>query len=408
MKKELLQNYAKLLAKTGLNVQEGQKVFVQAALDQPDFVTMVVEECYKAGASEVYVEWSHQPVEKLSSKYRTFESLSQMSPWVKAKWEFKAQNYACRLWIESEDPDGMNGVDQEKMSKVRQALYPQVKPYRLALENKHQWCIAAVPGKAWAKKVFPALSEDEAMEKMWEVILKASRADGDDPVQAWAQHNANLSARCVYLNNLGLKYLEYKSENGTDLTVELLEDGIFAGGNEKTLQGGVFNPNIPTEEVFTSPKAGAAEGIVYSSKPLSYMGELIENFSLRFENGKVVEAKAEKGEELLKKMVSMDDGAGKLGECALIPYESPINQTGVLFYNTLFDENASCHFAVGHGFNECLKGFENYTDEECKARGINDSMIHVDFMIGTRDMSIVGVTKDGKRVPIFENGTWAF
>ena len=408
MKKELLQNYAKLLAKTGLNIQEGQTVFVQAALDQPDFVTMVVEECYKAGASEVYVEWSHQPVEKLSSNFRTFDSLSQMKPWVKAKWEYKAQNYACRLWIESEDPDGMNGVDQEKMSKVRQALYPQVKPYRLALENKHQWCIAAVPGKAWAKKVFPALSEDEAMEKMWEVILKASRADGDDPVQAWAQHNENLSARCAYLNDLGLKYLEYKSENGTDLTVELLEDGIFAGGNEKTLQGGVFNPNIPTEEGFTSPKAGAAEGIVYSSKPLSYMGELIENFSLRFENGKVVEAKAEKGEALLKKMVSMDDGAGKLGECALIPYESPINQTGVLFYNTLFDENASCHFAVGHGFNECLKGFENYTDEECKARGINDSMIHVDFMIGTRDMSIIGITKDGKRVPIFQNGTWAF
>ena len=336
------------------------------------------------------------------------ESLSQLSPWNKAKWEFKAQNYSCRLWIESEDPDGMNGVDQEKMSKVRQALYPQVKPYRVALENKHQWCIAAVPGKAWAKKVFPTLSEDEAVEKMWEVILKASRADGDDPVQAWAEHNKNLLDRCAYLNNLGLKYLEYKSSNGTDLTVELLEDGIFAGGREKTLQGGIFNPNIPTEEVFTSPKAGAAEGIVYSSKPLSYMGELIENFSLRFENGKVVEAKAEKGEALLQKMVSMDDGAGKLGECALIPYESPINQTGVLFYNTLFDENASCHFAMGHGFNECLKGFENYSDEECKARGINDSMIHVDFMIGTRDMSIVGITKDGKRVQIFENGTWAF
>ena len=408
MKKELLQNYAKLLARTGLNVQKGQTVFVQAALDQPDFVTMVVEECYKAGASEVYVEWSHQPVEKISSQYRTLESLSQMSPWAKAKWEFKAKNYSCRLWIESEDPDGMSGVDQEKMSKVRQAQYPQVKPYRLALENRHQWCIAAVPGKAWAKKVFPELSEDEGVEKMWEVILKASRADGNDPIAAWAAHNQNLSARCEYLNNLGLKYLEYKSENGTDLTVELLEDGIFAGGNEKTLQGGVFNPNIPTEEVFTSPKAGAAEGIVYSSKPLSYMGELIENFSLRFEKGKVVEAKAEKGEELLKKMVSMDEGAGKLGECALIPYESPINQTGVLFYNTLFDENASCHFAVGHGFNECLKGYENYTDEECKARGINDSMIHVDFMIGTKDMSIVGITKDGKRVQIFKDGTWAF
>lgn len=408
MRKQQLQNYAKLLAKTGLNVREGQTVFIAAALDQPDFVTMVVEECYKAGASEVYVEWSHQPVDKISSQYRTLESLSKISPWVIAKWEFKAKNYSCRLWIESEDPDGMNGVDQEKMSKVRQAQYPQIKPYRLALENRHQWCIAAVPGKAWAKKVFPDLSESEAVEKMWDAILKASRADGEDPLQAWEEHNRNLSARCEYLNGLGLKYLEYKSANGTDLTVELLEDGIFAGGNEKTLQGGVFNPNIPTEEVFTSPKAGAAEGIVYSSKPLSYMGELIENFSLRFENGKVVEVKAEKGEELLKKMVSMDEGAGMLGECALIPYESPINQTGVLFYNTLFDENASCHFAVGHGFNECLKGFENYTDEECKAHGINDSMIHVDFMIGTRDMSIVGITKEGKRIQIFKDGTWAF
>ncbi len=408
MDKVKLQNYAKLIAKIGLNVQKGQKVFIACGLDQPDFVTQVVEECYKLGASDVFVEWSHQPVEKLSSIYRDEESLSQMLPWVKAKWEYKAENYACRLWIESEDPDGMSGVDQEKMSRVRQAMYPQVKPFRQALENKHQWCIVAVPGKAWAKKVFPNLSETEAEEKLWQAILTASRADGDDPVKAWEEHNADLRARSEYLNSLGLKYLEYRSSNGTDLKVELLEDGIFTGGVEKTLQGGIFNPNIPTEEVFTSPKAGAVDGIVYSTKPLSYMGELIDNFSLRFKDGKVVEAKAEQGEELLKKMVSMDDGAGKLGECALIPYESPINQTGVLFYNTLFDENASCHFAVGHGFNECLKGFENYTDEECKARGINDSMIHVDFMIGARDTSIVGITKSGERVQIFKNGTWAF
>ena len=408
MKKEQLQKYAELLAKVGLNVQKGQTVFVEAGLDQPDFVTMVVEECYKAGASEVFVDWSHQPVAKLNSNYRTLESLSTLNPWIKAKWEFKAQNYSCRLWIESEDPDGMKGADQEKLSKARQAMYPQIKPFRTALENKHQWCIAAVPGKAWAKKVFPNLSEDAAMEAMWDVILHTSRADGDDPVAAWQEHNDDLDKRCAYLNGLGLKYLEYKSANGTDLKVELLEDGIFAGGNEKTLQGNVFNPNIPTEEVFTSPKAGAAEGIVYSTKPLSYMGELIENFSMRFENGKIVEVTAEKGEDLLKKMVSMDEGAGMLGECALIPYDSPINESGVLFYNTLFDENASCHFAVGHGFNECLKGFENMTDEECKAKGINDSMIHVDFMIGSRDMSIVGVTKDGKRVQIFENGNWAF
>ncbi len=408
MRKSQLQKYAKLLAKVGLNVKKGQTVFIGAGLEQPEFVAMVVEECYKAGASEVYVEWSYQPVEKISAMYRSLESLSELKAWVKAKWEFKAKNYSCRLFIESDDPDGMNGVDQEKMSASRRALFPQIKPFRLALENKHQWCIAAVPGKAWAKKVFPELSEKKAVEAMWKVILKTSRADGKSPVRAWKEHNAELDARCGYLNGLGLKYLEYKSANGTNLTVELNADGIFCGGKEKTLQGRIFNPNIPTEEVFTTPKAGAAEGIVYSTKPLSYMGELIENFSLRFEGGKVVEVKAEKGEELLKQMVSMDEGAGKLGECALIPFESPINQSGVLFYNTLFDENASCHFALGHGFNECLKGYEKYTDEECKKRGVNDSMIHVDFMIGSRDMEIVGITQTGERIQIFKNGTWAF
>ena len=408
MRKTQLKKYAKLIAKVGLNVKKGQSVFIAAGLDQPEFVAMVVEECYKAGAGEVYVEWSYQPVDKLSSQYRSLESLSTLAPWAKAKWEYKAKNYSCRLFIESEDPDGMNGVDQAKMSAARRAIYPQVKPYRLAIENKHQWCIAAVPGKAWAKKVFPQLSESKAVEEMWKVILKTSRADGKNPVKAWKEHNADLDARCAYLNALGLQYLVYTSSNGTNLKVELNEDGIFCGGNEKTLKGRVFNPNIPTEEVFTSPKAGSAEGIVYSTKPLSYMGELIDNFSLKFEGGKVVEAKAEKGEALLKEMVSMDEGAGKLGECALIPYGSPINQSGVLFFNTLFDENASCHFAMGHGFNECLKGYENYTDEECKKRGINESMIHVDFMIGARDTSIVGITKDGKKVQIFKDGNWAF
>ena len=408
MKKELLQNYAKLLAKTGLNVQEGQTVFVQAALDQPEFVTMVVEECYKAGASEVYVEWSYQPVEKLSSQYRSLESLSNLKPWVKAKWEFKAANYSCRLFIESEDPDGMNGVDQEKMSAARRALFPQIKPFRLAMENRHQWCIAAVPGVAWSKKVFPQLSEKKAVEAMWQAILQASRADGKNPVQDWKEHNQDLSNRCAYLNGLGLQYLEYKSANGTDLLVQLNEDGLFAGGQEKTLKGRSFNPNIPTEEVFTSPKAGAAEGIVYSTKPLSYMGELIENFSMRFEKGRAVEVHAEKGEELLKKMISMDEGAARLGECALIPFNSPISQSGILFYNTLFDENASCHLAVGRGFNDCIEGHLDKTNEECHALGINESMIHVDFMIGAADMSVVGITKTGERVQIFQNGNWAF
>ena len=408
MRKSQLKKYAKLIARVGLNVKKGQSVFVAAGLDQPEFVAMVVEECYKAGASEVFVEWSYQPVEKLSSNYRTLESLSVLKPWVKEKWEYKASNYACRLFIESEDPDGMSGVDQAKMSAARRALYPQIKEYRMRMENKHQWCIAAVPGKAWAKKVFPHLSEHKAVEEMWKLILRTSRADGKNPVQAWKEHNADLDARCAYLNALGLKTLEIKSANGTNLSVEMNEDGIFCAGKEKTLKGRAFNPNIPTEEVFTTPKAGKAEGIVYATKPLSYMGELIENFSVRFENGKVVEVKAERGEELLKEMVSMDEGAGKLGEVALIPYASPISESGVLFYNTLFDENASCHLALGKGFNECLKGYENYTEEERKSRGINDSMIHVDFMIGAKDTSIIGVTKDGRRVQIFENGNWAF
>ena len=408
MRQSQLKKYAKLVAKVGLNVKKGQTVFISAGLDQPAFVTMVVEECYKAGASEVFVEWSHQPVDKLSSNYRSLESLSTLKPWAKEKWAFKAENCSCRLFIESDDPDGMNGVDQEKMSKARKAIYPQVKPFRLKMENRHQWCICAVPGEAWAKKVFPNLPAKKAVEEMWKVILKTSRADGQNPIKAWKEHNDDLDARCAYLNALNLRYLEYSSGNGTRFTVGLNEDGVFCGGSEKTLQGRVFNPNIPTEEVFTSPKAGSIDGIVYSTKPLSYMGELIDNFSLRFENGKVVEVKAEQGEELLKYMVSMDEGAGMLGEVALIPYESPINQSGVLFYNTLFDENASCHLALGNGFNECLKDFEKYTDEERKARGVNESMIHVDFMIGARDTDIVGITVDGKRVQIFKDGTWAF
>lgn len=408
MRKTQLRKYAKLIAKVGLNVKKGQSVFIAAGLDQPEFVTMVTEECYKAGASEVYVEWSHQPVEKLSSNYRTLESLSEMKPWALAKWQYKAEKYACRLFIESEDPDGMNGVDQEKMSAVRRAIYPIVKPFREKMENRHQWCIAAVPGKAWAKKVFPQLSEAKAVEAMWKAILVASRADGKNPVQAWKQHNADLLNRSAYLNGLGLASLEYESSNGTRLTVGLMENGLFCGGQEKLLNGRKFNPNIPTEEVFSTPKAGVAEGIVYSSKPLSYMGEIIDNFSMRFENGKIVEVKAERGEALLKQMVSLDEGASMLGEVALIPYDSPISNSGILFYNTLFDENASCHLAIGHGFNECLKGFEKMTSEERKAAGINDSMTHVDFMIGTADMSITGVTKDGKRVAIFRNGNWAF
>lgn len=407
MQKERLQKYAELVVKCGLNVHEGQEVIVRAGLDQPEFVTMVVEECYKAGASRVKVEWEYMPIDKLHYDYRTLETLSEVTDVEKAEWQHKVDKLPCLLWIDSEDPDGLNGTDSEKIAKSRMAKFPIIKPYRDALESKYQWNICAVPGKEWAHKIFPSLPIEEAMEKLWEAILATSRVY-DDPVEEWRKHNAELAKHCKILNDFKLASLEYKSANGTDFKVGLNPIGRFVGGAEKSLNNNVyFNPNIPSEEVFTSPMRGLAEGKVVSTKPLSYQGKLIENFWMRFENGKVVEVGAEKNQDVLEKMVSMDEGAAYLGEVALIAYDSPINNTGILFYNTLFDENASCHLAVGRGFNETIVGFENMTSEECKKAGINESMIHVDFMIGSKDMSIVGVTEDGKRIQIFKDGNWA-
>ncbi len=408
MNKTQLRRYAKLLAKTGINVKKGQWVIVQAELDQPEFVEMVVEELYRAGAGKVSVEWSHQPLAHLHYKYQNEKVLSDMSKWEIEKWELRKKELPAMLYLESSDPDGLKGIDQEKFTAVRSARSKIIKPYRDAMDNYYQWCIAAVPGKAWAKKVFPELNVNQAVEKLWDSILSAARSDGSDPVREWSRHNDELAKRCDYLNRLGLIALEYKSQNGTDLRVGLLPDAQFLGGGEESLKGIYFNANIPSEEIFISPKAGDADGIVYSTKPLSYQGELIENFSVRFEGGKVVEVKAEKNGHLLEKMISMDEGAKMLGECALIPYDSPINNSRVLYYNTLFDENASCHLALGRGFTNCIRGYEHMSKEELDQKGINDSVIHVDFMIGSRDMNIVGITKNGLRVQIFKDGNWAF
>ena len=408
MKKSVLRKYAKLIAVMGGNVKKGQDVEILASLDQPEFVKMVAEECYACGARKVSVEWSYQPLTKLNQKKRSLATLSEMEDWEVAKLKHRAETLPVRIYLESDDPDGLKGVNQEKVSKASQARYKIMKPYRDVMENKYQWCIAAVPGAAWAKKVFLNETRSRAIEKLWEAILYTSRVD-DDPVAAWEAHNKDLAARCTYLNGLGIETLEYHSANGTDFRVGMLEDALFMGGSEIAQGSGIeFNPNIPSEEVFISPKKGVAEGLVVASKPLSYRGELIENFSIRFENGKAVEVHAEKNEGLLKEMISMDEGAAYLGECALVPYDSPIRNSGVLFYNTLFDENAACHLALGHGFTNTLKDYDKYTVKECYEKGINDSMIHVDFMIGTEDLSITAITRDGKRVPIFQNVNWAF
>lgn len=408
MKKTVMQKYAKLIARKGINVKKGQEVVVSASLDQPDFVKMVVEECYRAGASKVTVEWSFQPITKLHYRYRSLKTLSTFEKWEIEKLEHKCETLPATIFIESDDPDGLKGIDQTKVSKASQAKYPIIKPYHDKMDNKYQWCIAAVPGEAWAKKVFPGERTSKAVEKLWNAILYTSRADGDDPVKAWEEHNADLKTRFEYLNSLGIESLHYTASNGTDFTVGLIPDALFMGGSELTLDGREFNPNIPSEEVFTSPMKGNAEGIVYATRPLSYRGELIENFSVRFEGGKAVEVHAEKGEDLLKQMISMDENAAYLGECALVPFDSPIRNSEITFYNTLFDENACCHLAFGRGFENCIKDFDKYTLEECRQKGINDSLIHVDFMIGSEDLNITAHTRDGKDVAIFKDGNWAF
>ena len=408
MKKTILRKYAKLIARVGVKIRKGQDVVIQAELDQPEFVEMLTDECYKAGARKVTVEWSHQPLQKYHVRHRSLKTLSTLDDWEVAKLEHYADTLPCRIYLISEDPDGLCGINQEKNAKALQARDQVIKPIRDKMETKYQWCIAAVPGVKWAKKVFPGERASRAVELLWEAILKTSRVD-EDPEEAWRKHNEDLARRCEYLNSLGIESLEYKSSNGTDLKVGMIPDALFCGGGEYALgSGNYFNPNIPSEEVFTTPKRGEAEGIVYSTKPLSYRGELIEDFSIRFEGGRAVEVKAKRGEELLKQMISMDEGAAYLGECALVPYDSPIRNSGILFYNTLFDENAACHLALGMGFSNCLKDYEKYTLDECREKGINDSQIHEDFMIGSEDLSITAHTRDGRDVPIFRDGNWAF
>ena len=407
MKKAILRSYAQLLAQKGLNVQPGQDVLITAELDQPEFVTMCVEECYKLGARSVIVDWTHQPASKLHCDYRSLETQSKLEDWQLARWQWQVDNRPAKLFIESDDPDGLAGVDQEKHSKATAAVRAAIKPYRNQMDNHYQWCIAAVPGKAWAKKMFPALPDDEAVLRLWDAILSTARAADGNGVENWNKHNADLVERYNYLNSLGIRSLHYSSSNGTDFTVGMIPNALFSGGKETTIEGIEFNPNIPSEEIFISPKAGEAEGILYATKPLSWNGALIENFWVKFADGHVVDVGAKKNEELLRKMVAMDEGASRLGEVALVPFDSPINNTGLLFYNTLFDENACCHVALGFGFGNCLTGYETMTLDEMHAAGINDSIIHVDFMIGSRDLNIVATTADGKEVEIFRDGNWA-
>lgn len=408
MKKTIMRKYAKLAVRTGANVQKGQGVVITAQVDQHEFAEMVAEEAYRAGAKWVMVNWGDQALSKLHYRHQTLTQLSRVEEWEKAKMQHMVDTLPAMIYIDSVDPDGMKGVNIEKLQKSGAAVGKIMKPYRDAMDNKYQWTIVAVPSKKWAKKVFPGERTSVAVEKLWEAILHTVRiTDDNDPVAEWDKHNNTLHEKCAKLNSLDLDYLHYESKNGTDFKCWLIPGAEWHGGCDTLPNGTVYNPNMPSEECFTSPMKGKCEGTLVATLPLSYQGNLIDKFSIKFENGKAVSVKAEQGQELLERMINMDEGACMLGELALVPDDSPISNTGILFYNTLFDENAACHVALGAGFNETIPGFESMTEEEINAKGINDSIIHTDFMIGSKELNVTGYTRDGKKIQIFKDGNWA-
>jgi len=408
MTQEILQQYAKLIVRTGANVQPGQDAWIVADVADAYFAKLVAKEAYEAGARQVRVEWGLDDLTLLAYQYQSVESLSEIPAWQEEKMRYQTELLPAMIYIDSADPDALNGIDPEKQLAVRRIAGPVRMKYREMMENKYQWTIVGIPGKAWAKKVFPDMSEEAAFDALWDAILEVTRAKGD-AVENWRIHNGNLKEKSSKLNEMGVKKLIYKSANGTDFSVEINERMGFLAGGEYTLGGVYYQPNMPTEECFTTPVKTSAQGIVMATKPLSVNGVLVDSFGFRFEGGKVVEVIAadENHKNVLEKLVSTDEGAAMLGEAALVPYDSPINRTGLLFFNTLYDENACCHLALGRGFTECIRNYAQLSEEEIKAVDINSSIIHVDFMIGSEDLSIKGETFDGRTVSIFENGTWA-
>ncbi len=407
--KDLLSKYADLIVRTGANVQPGQTVQLTVSVDQHEFAALVIEACYRAGARKVNVDWASDAQSRLDYRYADQAVLSEVLPWEEAKMKQMTEDLPCRIFISSKDPDAMKGIDPQKLSAVMQSRASVMKPYRNAIDGKHQWCIAGCPSVPWAKKCFPDLDSAEALGRLWEAVLRTVRIREDgDPVREWKEHADFIKNKAAWLNGQAFQSLHYRSANGTDFTVDLIPGANWEGaGSVNSLNGAFYIPNMPTEEIFTSPMAGKCEGTLVSVKPLSWNSQLIDDFSITFRDGRAVSCQAGKGQELLERMIRMDDGAAMLGEVALVPKESPVNQCGFLFYNTLFDENACCHVALGHGFKDVLPGGDDLTVEEAKEKGINDSIIHVDFMVGADDLSIDGIRPDGTTVPVFRNGTWA-
>ena len=409
MNKSFLIKYASLAVNIGVNIQKDNILVISSPIETAEFARLITEEAYKSGAKDVIVHYGDQKLTKIKLENSSLETISNIPEWQAESYNYYARQEACFISISASDPDGLKGVPIEKIGASQKARTSALKEYfDNSMSNKCRWCVLSVPTLSWAKKVFPKVSDDEAMESLWDVIFKTVRVDTENPVNAWEKHNAYLEEKIKFMNNNNFKSVHLKSANGTDLNIELPEGHIWAGGSERDVNGIPFNANMPTEEVFTLPKKTGVNGIVYSSKPLSYGGNLIDNFSITFKDGKAIDFTAETGYDVLKQMLESDEGAKYLGEVAFVPYNSPISNSKLIFFNTLFDENAACHLAVGRAYESCVKDADKYSEEELEKIGVNNSIIHVDFMIGTSDLEVTGINENGETIQIFSNGNWAF
>lgn len=405
---EKLKKYADLAVKKGVNIQKDQELVINAPIECAEFVRMVAESAYKNGAKEVIVHWADEKLSKIKYTYSPLEVFQTVPDWIAESRNYYANRNSAYLAISASDPEIFKDVESAKLDANNKATYKAFKPWRDRIDKGHiAWNIISVPTVAWAKKVFPDCSQDEAVEKLWDAIFKAVRVDLEDTDGAWETHKETLFSKSKYLNEKQFASLHYKNSLGTDLTLGLPENHVWEGGGDKTNNGTYFFPNMPTEEVFSMPHREKAEGVVVSSMPLNYQGTLITDFSLTFKDGKVVDYSAKTGYDALKRMLETDEGSRMLGEVALVPHVSPISNMNILFYNTLFDENASCHLALGAAYESCIKDGLKMTKDELKQKGANDSITHVDFMIGTSDMCIIGTEKDGTETVIFKDGNWA-
>ncbi len=410
MNQDLLRQYAAFAVRVGVNPQKGQTLIITAPIEGAAFVRLCAQEAYDAGVREVVVKYDDEKLNRIRMERTALEVLTDVKPHILRSYLDYAESEggACILNVLASDPEIYKGLDPEKINRVSATRREALKPWRdKTLKDEVQWSIVAIPSAAWAAKIFPGQADAE--EKLWQAIFDVCRVKEDgDVVAAWKEHVARTTARRDRLNALQLDSIRLQSANGTDLTVGLADGHIWEGAQSKTPEGYTFIANIPTEEVFTAPHRERVNGVVHGTKPYVYNGNLIENFWVRFENGLVVEHHAEKGEELLSKLLDTDPGARRIGEIALVPASSPINQSGLLFYNTLFDENAACHIAFGQGYPGTVEGGNAMTQEELLGCGVNSSLVHEDVMVGAADMTITGLTKNGETVSIFENGEWAF